>query len=130
MQISIGRFAEKCNVNVETIRYYHRQGLLPLPPKRGSIRMYTDREYQVFAFIRNAKLCGLSLKDIKRLVDAEQNPSACAEIRDMFGRQIEELHRKIEGLKAAAHSLECLRSGCEECDKTQCHIVQRLSGSC
>lgn len=129
VKLSIGRFAQKCGVSVETIRYYHREGLLPVPAKAGAMRLYGEREYQTFAFIRNAKECGLSLRSIKNLLEIndKQNADSCKQIQGVFSSQLSELQKKLEQLQRVTNSIQCMMDQCESCDSQKCAMLERLS---
>lgn len=70
----IGTIAEQTGVNIETIRYYERIGLLPPPPRSGSRQRLYDREHlRRLTFIRRSRELGFPLDDIRtllKLVDA------------------------------------------------------------
>jgi len=66
----IGELARTVDVNVETIRYYQRIGLLELPEKPyGGMRSYNDEDLQRLRFIRRAQQLGFSLEDIRELLE-------------------------------------------------------------
>jgi len=66
--VTIGALARATGVNVETIRYYHRIGLLPVPrPTRGSFRRYDRDSFKRVRFIRRAQRLGFSLEAAARI---------------------------------------------------------------
>jgi len=66
----IGELARSVDVNIETIRYYQRIGLLTLPEKPyGGMRSYGDEDLQRLRFIRRAQQLGFSLEDIRELLE-------------------------------------------------------------
>jgi len=68
---TIGRLAEAAGVNVETVRYYERRGLLERPVRRGSeYREYSDVDVARLRFIRRAKTLGFTLTEIRELLPA------------------------------------------------------------
>src|SRR5260221_10130018 len=99
--VTIGQAARAVDVNVETIRYYHRIGLLPLPPRaHGSIRRYRIDSIQRLSFIRRAQQLGFSLEEIADLLRLEQTRT-CSDARPISeakladgGRKIADLHGK------------------------------------
>jgi len=75
--MTIGRFAAAEGVSVETIRFYQRKGLLPLPERRGSgFREYTKADQWRLAFIRRARLLGFTLSEIADLLGPALGESA------------------------------------------------------
>jgi MerR family transcriptional regulator, mercuric resistance operon regulatory protein len=69
-RMRIGELARTVDVNVETIRYYQRIGLLKLPEKPyGGMRSYNDEDLRRLRFIRRAQQLGFSLEDIRELLE-------------------------------------------------------------
>lgn len=68
--LTIGKFAAAHGVGVETVRFYHRRGLLPLPERRaaGGYREYTEADQGRLAFIRRARRLGFTLEEIADLL--------------------------------------------------------------
>ncbi len=67
--LTIGKFAAAHGVGVETVRFYQRRGLLPLPERRsGGYREYTEADQGRLAFIRRARRLGFTLEEIADLV--------------------------------------------------------------
>jgi DNA-binding transcriptional MerR regulator len=67
--LTIGKFAAAQGVGVETVRFYHRRGLLPLPERRASgYREYSDADQGRLAFIRRARRLGFTLDEIRDLL--------------------------------------------------------------
>ena len=68
-KVTIGHVARAAGVNIETVRYYHRRGLVPLPPKRArGFRYYTPATASKVRFIKRAQALGMSLKEVQRLM--------------------------------------------------------------
>jgi DNA-binding transcriptional MerR regulator len=67
--MKIGELARRCDVNIDTIRYYERQGLLPLPDRQASgYRHYQIPDIARLQFVRRAKTLGFSLEEIRELL--------------------------------------------------------------
>jgi DNA-binding transcriptional MerR regulator len=67
--LTIGKFAAAQGVGVETVRFYHRRGLLPLPERRTcGYREYSDADQGRLAFIRRARRLGFTLDEIRDLL--------------------------------------------------------------
>lgn len=67
--MKIGELAKRCGVNIDTIRYYERQGLLPLPDRLASgYRRYQASDIKRLRFVRRAKALGFALEEIKELL--------------------------------------------------------------
>lgn len=71
--LTIGQLAKKAHVNIETIRYYERRGLIPEPPRSESgYRHYSQDSVIRIQFIIHAKELGFSLKDVSELLFLRQ----------------------------------------------------------
>lgn len=127
-ELSIGAFAKKFNVGVETIRFYHRQGLLSVPGSEGAIRKYGFKQHCELLFIQKSKECGLSLKDIKALMMIyEKSIPQCDEIQRMIDSKIELITNEAENLELAKKKLRNLRKSCDGCTKEKCDIIMSLN---
>ena len=74
--LTIGQVAGQAGVGVETVRFYERQGLLEVPPRRQSgYREYGEDAVARLRFIRRAKQLGFTLKEIKELLALRRDPS-------------------------------------------------------
>ena len=118
--MTIGRLARKSQVNVETIRYYERRGLLPRPARRPSgYRMFSPSTVQVLRFVKTAQALGFSLK--------EQPGRSCADVRERAGQKIAEIDRKIRTLQGMKKALVRLAAACSGRGPiTECPILDSL----
>ena len=97
--MTIGRLAKVAGMNVETIRYYQRRGLIAEPKKPlGGHRRYPQEVVRQLAFIRRAQQLGFSLEEVKGLL-AHADGRGVARTREMA-------ERKLEVLKARASELD------------------------
>ena len=72
----IGEVAQRAGVNVQTLRYYERRGLLPTPMRRPSgYREYLLETVVLVRFIKRAQHLGFSLQDVEELIGLRENPS-------------------------------------------------------
>lgn len=103
----IGELSRRVDLPAQTIRYYERLGLLS-PPKRteSHYRVYSEAEEKRLQFIQQAKRFGLSLDEIKRLIDlrAEGIPP-CADLKMMVKHHLEELDQHIQEMLAFRQEL-------------------------
>lgn len=127
--MTIGRLAQAAEVNVETIRYYQRLGLLPIPA-RGyrSIRRYGPEDLKRVRFIKRAQRLGFSLEEIELLLKLSVGEH-CAETKALAQQKLRLVEEKLSDLQAMEASLKTLiqacstgRSGCG------CPIIDNLSG--
>lgn len=98
--LSIGKLAEAAGVNIETIRYYQRRGLLEEPPKPpGGHRRYSAEQLKRVRFIKRAQALGFTLSDVGGLL-ALDAACACKETRALAERKLALIERKIIDLAA------------------------------
>src|SRR5262245_51359791 len=85
VRMAIGALSGRTGTNVETIRYYERAGLLPIPPRTpGGYRLYGSAHVKRLSFVRRARALGFSLDEIRRLLKlADERKRPCAEVREV-----------------------------------------------
>lgn len=125
---TIGRLADEAAVNVETIRFYQRRGLMPTPDKPTiGHRRYSDESLRRLRFIKRAQMLGFTLEEIGDLLALDQG-SCCLETRDLAGRKLELIEGKLAALRAIQTAL---RELIRECDSGTgdggCPIIHTLA---
>lgn len=95
--MKIGELAKQAGVNVQTVRFYERQGLLPEPPRRESgYRIYGSGDLHQLRFIRQAKALGFSLKEVTTILRMRQRGGCpCGEVTRIGERHLQELGEQI-----------------------------------
>jgi len=128
-QLSIGSLAKTADVNVETIRYYQRRGLLDEPSKPlGGHRRYTASAATRVRFIKRAQLLGFTLEEIKDLLLLEDDQS-CREARLLAERKLNLIEERITDLTRMRRVLKGLIAECAEGGRPRsCPIIAALSG--
>ncbi len=98
--LTAGKLALKAEINVETIRYYEKQGLMPEPERNASgYRIYNNDSLNLLKFIKKAKFLGFSLREIKELENLSvQNGESCKEIHKKAAKKISGIEKKISEL--------------------------------
>jgi MerR family mercuric resistance operon transcriptional regulator len=127
--ITIGGLSELTGVNIETIRYYEKIGLLP-PPRRseGRQRLYDRDLTRRLQFVRRSRELGFSIEEIKallRLVD--QGGLGCSEAKGITERHLADIRGKISDLKKLERVLGGLAKACEANELPQCPLLEALS---
>ena len=113
--LTIGKLAEACQVNVETVRFYERKGILKQPKKQGAFRYYPDEYIARIRFIKRSQELGFTLSETKELLDLKiKNHSKCSDVLSHTEEKITEVTKKIEDLKKMKKSLESLANCCED----------------
>ena len=121
---TIGRLAETAGVNVETVRYYERRGLLEQPPRPGQgYRQYSDADVWRLQFIRRGKDLGFTLAEIAELLGPEGERSSEA-IRAAAKAKIDLVDQRVRELGETRARLEQLADVCERGDGTDCQSLQ------
>lgn len=125
--MTIGRLAQAGGVGVETVRFYQRRGLLPVPPRNGSginggTRRYGADETQRLRFIKAAQSAGFSLEEIKRLIDLDASADR-AQVRVLARERISALDQRIAELQSARKALSHLADACSAGDEGPCPII-------
>lgn len=123
---TIGVLAHKAGVNVETVRFYQRRGLLaePVKPLKG-IRRYTAQDVQRILFIKKGQKLGFSLDEVSELLNLEEEPH-CREAQDIAIRKLALIRERIEGLRTMETALSNLIESCGNTDSVSCPIIQAL----
>ncbi len=130
-KLPIGLLSRETGVNIETIRYYERIGLMPKPPRTdGRHRVYDRTHKQRLVFIRRARELGFSLDDIRNLLGLERNESlTCNEVRALTERNLVEFREKIRDLRKLERVLNELTAQCRGDDVPACPILDVLGAT-
>lgn len=125
--ITVGQLAQSAAVNVETIRYYQRIGLLPLPKRNyGSIRRYSGDDLKRVKFIRRAQALGFSLEEITLLLGLSDGKH-CAETKLLAERKLSMVEEKVAHLAAIQKALKGLVTQCSKGSRgCGCPIIDAL----
>ncbi len=128
-ELTIGRLARTAEVNVETIRYYQRRGLLDQPPKPPSgWRRYTGAALRRVRFIKRAQQLGFTLEEIKGLLRLDDGQS-CRETRVLAEHKLAAIEQRLADLTRMRRVLAGLIAGCTEGRRPRsCPIIATLSG--
>ena len=126
-ELTIGALAKAGNVNVETIRYYQRIGLLPVPERSyGTIRRYTGDSLKRVHFIKRAQRLGFSLDEIRLLLGLADDKH-CTETRELAEKKLAIVADKMADLAAIQQTLQKLIASCGQAAGGQgCPIIDSL----
>ncbi|HDZ86967.1 MAG TPA: MerR family transcriptional regulator [Actinobacteria bacterium] len=129
MILTIGKVAKSAKVNIETIRYYEKQGLIPKPPRNTSgYRQYPEDTIARIRFIKSAQELGFSLKEISELLALKVDPhTTCADVKQRAENKASEIDQKIKTLKKIKNTLSKLAKECNGKGPTsKCPILDSL----
>ena len=125
--LTIGRLAKAAGVNVETIRYYQRRGLIAEPHKPlGGHRRYPQVVMEQIAFVRRAQQLGFSLAEVKSLMDLSDGRNLKA-TRIIAEKKHANLELHIEQLSHMRRRLKSLIDKSRKAVKGRCPIIEALS---
>jgi len=125
--LTIGRLARTAGVNVETVRYYQRVGLVlePAKPFEG-FRVYPPETVDRIRFIKRAQKLGFSLQDIAHLL--ELGNGHCDDVREQAEAKLIKIEAQIKDLQAMRKTLKKLVAECGSgTHRDHCPIVQSLT---
>lgn len=128
----IGEFAEASGVPAKTIRYYESVGLLPQPRRlENGYRDYEESATRRLEFIRSAQAIGLSLGEIRGVLDFRDRGSVpCTHVAELIDRRAREVSAQIAALERVRADLERLarrarRLSPRDCETASvCHIIE------
>lgn len=126
-RMTISGLAEAGGVGVETVRFYQRRGLMPVPPRAGSginggIRHYGADEVRRLRFIKAAQAAGFSLGEIKTLLDLDASADR-KQVRALARERIAALDVRIAELQGARKALAYRADVCAEGTEGPCPII-------
>jgi DNA-binding transcriptional MerR regulator len=127
--MKIGSLAKQANVNIQTIRYYERIGILKATLRRDSgYRIYDQDSLKRLLFIKRAQEVGFALDDIRDLLNLRAStPAARERVRNKARGKISEIRAKIADLKKLESNLKTLVHDCEHGSlNSPCPILERM----
>lgn len=126
-QLTIGEFAASAGVNVETIRFYQRRGLLAEPERpHGTIRRYGDAEVSRVRFVKSAQRLGFSLDEIAELLRLEDG-AHCQEARGLAEHKLVDVREKLDDLRRIESVLSTLVEDCRSAKGSiSCPLISAL----
>ena len=129
--LTIGRLAKEAGVNLETVRYYERRGLLQRPPRSASgYRLFPLETARRLRFSRRAQELGFSLTEIRELLSLRVSANAkSADVRKRAETKIADIDAKIKSLDSMKTTLRRLTKVCAGCGPiAECPILECLDG--
>jgi MerR family mercuric resistance operon transcriptional regulator len=129
--MTIGRLAAQAGVNLETVRYYERVGLMPAPDRTsGGHRDYRPDHRARLAFIRRARELGFGLSDVRALIGlAEPGQNTCAEVKAIASGHLSTVRAKLADLARLEAVLDSAVRQCGAGDIPVCAVIEVLGGT-
>jgi Cu(I)-responsive transcriptional regulator len=127
--LTIGHLARETGTKVETIRFYEKSGLLPVPGRtEGNYRAYEASHVKRLSFIRRARDLGFSLDQVRELLTlADDRNQSCAAVDAIANEHRSEVERKIRDLQALKVELDNIIDQCGRGTVAECRIIDSLS---
>lgn len=130
--MKIGDLSKLTQTQVETIRYYEREGLLAKPSRtEGNYRIYGKGHAERLAFIRHCRSLDMTLDEIRQLLRFKDNPeSDCGDVNALLDAHIGHVAERIRELRVLEKQLKRLREHCCAAQPAaDCGILGELSRS-
>jgi MerR family transcriptional regulator, mercuric resistance operon regulatory protein len=129
-ELSIGQLSRVTQVPIETIRYWERLGLAPLPPRsRQGHRLYNDGHARQLVFIRRARRLGFGLRDLRSLLTfAAKGNASCSDVRPLAERHLERIRAELADLMVIEDLLARSVSRCSENSIGTCPVLDLING--
>lgn len=126
----IGELAKATDTQVETIRYYEREALLPQPGRTdGNYRVYGPEHVERLSFIRYCRGLGMALDEIRELLRLKDSPPQdCSGINALIDEHIKHVAVRIKELKVLQRQLVELRTGCAgKASVSECGVLSGIA---
>ncbi len=128
--LTIGQLAKAAGVGVETVRYYQRCGLLPVPERAyGAIRRYSQQSLERLYFIRRAQSLGFTLDEVQVLL-RQSDGGSCGAARALAEQKLNLVEQRLQDLRRLKAELEYLIGQCHaNGNEASCPLIDTLSAS-
>lgn len=121
---TIGKLAQHRQLNVETIRYYQRIGLIRVPESQQSYRYYTQQDIETLNFIQKAKDAGLQLSEIQELLQLQLEDRE--QVRHVIQQRLDKIDQRIQELNSFKKRLSTWLDECKTSNESGCPILKEL----
>lgn len=123
----IGELSKNTGVNIETIRYYEKAGVMPAPPRSaGGRRLYGDAHQSRLSSVKRCRELGFSLEEVRSLLRLVDGGYTCGDVRKMTLAHQQSIKTKIADLKRLDKTLGKLAKNCEGGAAPDCPVIEAL----
>ena len=129
--MKIGELAAGAGCDVQTLRFYEREGLLPEPDRDASgYRRYAERHLQRARFIRHCRSLDIPLPEVRQLLAFAATPDqSCTQVNLLLDAHIDAVRQKLKALKQLEKQLIALRDQCDGDGSHPCVILENFTGA-
>jgi MerR family transcriptional regulator, mercuric resistance operon regulatory protein len=126
--LSIGELSRLSGVNIETIRYYEKIGMVPPPPRsRNGRRVYGPVEKRALSFVRRSRNLGFTLDEIRGLLRiGGPDKAPCGQVREIASLHLKDIRTKIRDLRRLERVLAETIRKCENGRALKCPVIEVL----
>ncbi len=122
-----GQLAKGAAVNIETIRFYEKIGLMPDPPRnQAGYRIYNEEHLKRLQFIRRTHELGFTNAEIQSLLEMVDGLFSCDEVREIALEQAHSIKQKIQDLAKLEETLRDMATECKGGTTPECAIIDQL----
>lgn len=124
----IGVLSERSGVNIETIRYYEKIGVMPNPARSaGGYRIYGPQHVRRLHFVRRGRELGFSLDELRGLLHlVDGHTFTCAQVHALTVRHLKDIRQKIIDLRRLEQVMSDMAKQCKGDQLPECPIVDAL----
>jgi Cu(I)-responsive transcriptional regulator len=129
--MNIGQVAQSSGVSTKMIRHYEDIGLIKKARRSASgYRVYTENDLHILAFVRQARILGFSIEQIRELLDLWQNKRRTSrKVKELALKHIQELNDRIKELQDIQQAILQLVNNCHGDDRPECPIIDGLTNT-
>ena len=128
--MTIGKLAKRTGISADAIRFYEDEGILrPAEKTEAGYRLYCEDAVRRVSFIRHAQQCGMTLAEIRQLLELKaEGCSCCGDVRSLAKQKRMQIEQKIKAMQAMSEALSELIEICTEEDRPvdDCPILAAL----
>jgi len=127
-RLTIGGLSQLTGVNIETIRYYEKIKVLPVPSRAANgRRMYGPMEHRILAFVRRSRELGFSLDEVRALLRlGGPEKASCREVREIAAHHLDDIRAKIADLRKLERLLAKTVAQCTGTTAPECPVLDIL----
>ena len=132
MGLKSSALADRSGVNLQTVRYYEREGLLPAPPRlKSGYRIFPETSVQRVHFIKRAQELGFSLSEVRELLSIQIDAAKeCADVQRLAKAKIMDIEKRIRTLQSMKRVLANLTEACPgRGPLSECPILESIEAT-